>query len=107
MPLIDPATALPIERLRELRREALTEASEMAEILGDAPGASIARTARGMTARALVADAIAWASRGPEPSDRGALVAEINLLHDVTIVAAEYYKMFVREPTPERPAGRI
>ena len=107
MPLVDPSTALPIGELRRLREAAVAELDEMLEILSDSPNATPARTARGATARALVVETLAWASRAPPPDERGALVAELNLLYDIGIVAAEYYKLFVRDGTPERPAGRI
>jgi hypothetical protein len=107
VPLIDPATQLPPAQLFELRAGLIAELREAPEMLSDAPSATEAGTARGDTARRLVLDALAWVDRAPVPDDLSRLVAEINLLYDVSIVAAEYYKLFVSVPTPDRPAGRI
>jgi hypothetical protein len=105
--LLDPGTTLARESLLALRESLLQDLKGTPESLVDAPGASEARKTRGATARQLVADTLAWAEGAPAPEDRARLVAEINLLYDVTIVAAEYYKLFVRTPTAGRPAGRI
>lgn len=105
---MDAGTSLPSDRLRTMRSEALADLRAMVGQLEPGPEASAERAARGRTARALVVDAVTWASRpNAEPADRAELIAELNLLYDVSLVAAEYYKLFVREPTRERPAGRI
>jgi hypothetical protein len=107
MPLLDPGTQLPLEQLLALRATLLEDLRGGPEMLTDPVGASEVGRARSATARQLVLDALAWAERAPSPSERGVLAAEINLLYDVTVVVAEYYKLFVRPPTPGRPAGRI
>jgi hypothetical protein len=107
VPLLGVDTGLPIEGLKALRDGALEELAEALPSLTDAPGAGPERAARGLTVRTLVADTLAWARRRPVPTERAALVEEINLLHDIGVVVGEYYKLFVREPTPGRPAGRI
>src|SRR5580693_10513451 len=107
MPLVDPSTELPLDQLLGLRQNLVEELKELPTALADAPGASAPASARGGTARQLVADALLWVEGAPVPTERRQLVAEINLLYDVTIVAAEYYKLFIRPPTPARPSGRI
>ena len=107
MPLLDPGSKLSLEKLRDLRRSTEAELEEALETLQDSPGADAPRRARGYTARGLVNATLAWAKRARPEGDRPALIAEINLLYDVGVVAAEYYKLFVRDPTRERPAGRI
>ena len=107
MPLIDPASSLPSAQLASVWSSLIDELKELPEILADAPGAPEPNRARSGTARQLVADVLRWAGNRSPPEDRPRLIAEVNLLYDVSIVAAEYYKLFVRPPTPERPAGRI
>ena len=107
MPLLDPGTALPVEAIRRIRGELVEELREMRELLEVAPGTPEERRARSRTALDLVDDGVRWARDGSGGADRAAMVAEVNLLYDLVLVAAEYYKLFARDPTPERPAGRI
>ena len=68
-------------------------------------GLETRREARVRTARELVHDAVHLAENFPS-EDRHGLTALLNLLYDVTVTAAEYYKMFVREQlVPQRPAS--
>ena len=107
MGLIDPAGDAPLDRVREVRDGLRAEVEEMRELLADVPGVEAGRAARARTARDLVEDVLALTAADAGGATRARLVAEANLLYDVVLVAAEYYKLFVRPPTPERPRGRI
>ena len=107
MGLIDPSSTVGTEALVKVRAELLGELSEFRADLEDAPDATLERSARGLTVRNLVDDLLGSVGTGPAPTGRPELIGQINLLYDVMIIAAEYYKMFVRTPSAARPAGRI
>jgi hypothetical protein len=100
MPLLDANTAVPLEQLREIRNTLIEELRELRAEMEDLPGATPARSARGRTAREIVDSSLGLAGRSSEPVPKDRLVAEINLLQDATIVAAEYYKQYIRVPRP-------
>lgn len=105
--LIRTDSSLPTETLRALRdrlRAELVDSLELAEALF---GADPARAARARTLRDLIDDLLALAPSSSERLDRERLRLEANLLYDGSILAGEYYKQFLRPPTPEHPAGRI
>ena len=104
MPLVDAGSALPTVRLRELRGELLRELEELASELRDAADGPTDRRVRTMTARDLVADAVALGRAPGEELDRARLLAEVNLFYDAVVVAAEYFRLFVKpRPYPRRP----
>jgi hypothetical protein len=99
----DPSVfgAAPLGELgRQLRQD-------LEELRGELGGENLPpdREARLRTARGLIDDALALTNRLGASSDALLQGALVNLLYDVSLVAAEYYKMFVRQQTvPRRPA---
>ncbi len=107
MPLVaDGATDSP-GQLRALRAQIRAALNDVRADLEPGPGAPDPTGARARTARELVDDALALTGAPAEGLSSERLAAEVNLLYDVQLVAAEYYKLFVRPPTAARPAGRI
>ena len=107
MPLLIETTTVPDARLRDLVLNFVTDLREFEkEFSRDV--AEPSRAARIRTGRDLVVDTIRWASGLlPRKMDSIQLRASVNLLYDVSLVAAEYYKLYVRQQrTPQRPRRR-
>jgi hypothetical protein len=101
VPLIPPDHHLSSDRLLEIVTGLLGELRGLREELEAPRELSTAAVSRLWTIRGLLEDATRLASARPlpelDPRERAVLA---NLLYDVTLVGAEYYKMFESYPTP-------
>ncbi|MCI4345973.1 MAG: hypothetical protein L3K07_04395 [Thermoplasmata archaeon] len=108
MPLIAPDHQLTPERLLEIGAGLLAELRELREELEVRREMGPAAVSRLWTIRGLLEDTERLASARTlaelDPEER-ALVA--NLLYDVTLVGAEYYKMFIARPGEPYPTPPI
>ena len=106
MALVAPDAPFAPARLRELLEELLADLRESEATLAADPGDE-AKRSRLRTVRELRADAVELAERvaagRPDPE---LLRSTVNLLYDVSLVVAEYYKTYVRgQSVPRRPTN--
>ncbi|MCI4364006.1 MAG: hypothetical protein L3K13_06890 [Thermoplasmata archaeon] len=108
MPLVPPAHHLTDEALRLLTFGLLEELKELREELDQLRELDPATTSRLWTIRGLLEDAERIATARPiaelDNRERATLA---NLLYDVTLVGAEYYKLYFARPGTPTPTPPI